>query len=226
MSETKGLMAFWADFEPADVEELRRWHNCEHMLERVSIPGFVHGRRYRGNDEAQTFLMYYETETAAVLGSKAYQQALNTPTAWTQSALRLFRNPARNIYSLLAACGVKHERAAPFLATIRFNHRADGNDVLQTYRESVLPALADLPSVERARLYMIDEAISGIMTAERQIYGGGPGQQKYLLFVELADEISAYEPAELPGMVSGLGPGHRDIFSEVGWLDFWLEGHP
>ncbi len=36
-------MAFWADIDADYVTEFRRWHNCEHMSERVHVPGFVAG---------------------------------------------------------------------------------------------------------------------------------------------------------------------------------------
>jgi hypothetical protein len=39
-----GLMAFWASFERQDLARYVEWHNCEHMAERVSIPGFQTGR--------------------------------------------------------------------------------------------------------------------------------------------------------------------------------------
>ncbi len=43
--EATGLMAFWADVEADYVAEFRQWHNCEHVPERVGIPGFTVGRR-------------------------------------------------------------------------------------------------------------------------------------------------------------------------------------
>ncbi len=216
-------MAFWADFEPQDIEDLRRWHNCEHMLERVSIPGFLHGRRYRGNGKAQTFLMYYETVSAAVLGGADYRAALDNPTAWTKDALKLFRNPERNIYSLHASDGEEPANVTPFLETIRFNLTEAEDEIIAAYCNDILPALVEMPAVHRARLYTIDEAISGMMTTERQIYGGGPGQQKFLLFMELGDEPEPFEPADLPGMAAAHSAAHTNVFSEVGWLDFWLD---
>ena len=35
-----GLMAFWAEIDESYVDRFRQWHNCEHMPERVSVPGF------------------------------------------------------------------------------------------------------------------------------------------------------------------------------------------
>ena len=223
MSDARGLMAFWADIDPDYVTEYRRWHNCEHVSERVNIPGFVNGRRYCGSGEAAMFLMYYETETPEVLASEAYHAALNAPTPWTKQALTHFRNPARNIYQLVASEGAALAEPAPYVATIRFNLSAEEEAIVAAYGGSVLPALAAEAGVLRARLYRIDEKISGIVTSERKIYGGGPGEQRYLLFVELAEERPAIAPGALPGLPEGAAGRHADVFAEAGWLDFSLD---
>ncbi|MDP7547459.1 MAG: hypothetical protein QGF20_09215, partial [Alphaproteobacteria bacterium] len=93
-----GLMAFWADIDHDYTLRFQEWHNCEHIPERISIPGFNVGRRYRGIGDAPKFLMFYETDTAAVFASEAYMARLNDPTPWTQESLPHFGNPSRNIY--------------------------------------------------------------------------------------------------------------------------------
>ncbi len=45
---SKGLMGFWADIDEDYVLRFQEWHNYEHIPERVGIPGFNAGRRYRG----------------------------------------------------------------------------------------------------------------------------------------------------------------------------------
>jgi hypothetical protein len=221
MSEPTGLMAFWADFEDAAITDIRRWHNCEHMLERVSIPGFQRGRRYRGSGDAATFLMFYETDTAEVLASAPYRAALDAPTDWTRQSLLHFRNPARNIYALAASAGRAPASPAPFLTTLRFN--ADLDDVAGLYAARVLPRLTEQDGVLRARLWTIDEDISGIQTSERQIYGGGPGEQAFVLFIERTTEHAPETPETLPGLSDAERTAHRDLFPEAGWLDFALE---
>ena len=100
-----GLMAFWADIDPAYEPRFLEWHNCEHMPERVSVPGFVEGRRYHGIGSAPAYLMMYLTESAEVLQSDAYLARLNDPTPWTTDSLGHFRNPSRNIHDLRAGLG-------------------------------------------------------------------------------------------------------------------------
>ncbi|NVM03600.1 MAG: hypothetical protein HWN67_14820 [Candidatus Helarchaeota archaeon] len=190
----RGLMGFWTDIDDENLLEVQKWHNCEHMTERVTIPGFLVGRRYRGVDKTHTYLMYYETTDTNVLQSEAYLHALNNSTPWTKKCLSFFKNNIRNIYELIAIEGKPATTEAPYLYIIRFNIAAEKEiELVEWLKANYLRKLSALSNVYRSRLYQIDEKISNIMTGEREIYGGGPGQQKYLLIFELA---SQYLPKE------------------------------
>ncbi len=182
-----GLMAFWADINPDYERRFLEWHNCEHMPERVSVPGFCEGRRYHGIGDAPGYLMMYFTETADVLESAPYVARLNDPTPWTQESLTHFRNASRNVYDLVALAGNGGLVAAPYIVSVRFDIAAASPEAqLQKIERHLLPAWAALDGVGATRLYRINAAISGIETAERSIYGGGPGAQACLLLVECA----------------------------------------
>lgn len=217
-----GLMAFWADIEPAQLLEYQRWHNCEHVTERVSIPGFLAGWRYRNGGSGPAMLMMYETRDPRVLASEAYLAALNSPTPWTRQALTWFRNPSRAIYRLVAAAGRPAPTEAPFLLAARFNlDPAAEAAALAAYRDSLLPAAAGREGVFRSRLYAVDEEISNIMTSERRIYGGGPGEQRYLLLHDLRQEDLVLPPE--PGAEGGaFQEAHRDLYLDRLWLEFAL----
>lgn len=205
-TEPTGLMAFWAEIDPDYVDRFREWHNCEHMPERVAIPGFVAGRRYFAVGESKGVLMMYETADAGVLASPAYMARLNDPTPWTKESLPHFRNPSRNIYSLVAGEGVSDFHAAPYMLSVRFNGEADAGTVAK---------LCANEGVGRVRLYAIDEAISGIETSERAIYGGGPGEQKWLLLIEAAS------PAL--DAVRAAAAGWRDVYLDGFAVEYVLE---
>ena len=208
---SQGLMAFWADIDEADRLRFQEWHNCEHIPERISIPGFNVGRRYRGLNDAPTFLMFYETDTASVFASDAYMARLNDPTPWTKESLTYFRNPSRNIYGLLAETGQPAPMEAPYIQTFRYNM---AEDALNQISRAWLPSVGAMNGVHRVRLYAVDEAISGIMTSERQIYGGGPGQQKYLIMIEGAQADSGGE--------TGILSEATDLFADGFWLEIAL----
>ncbi len=45
LADATGLMIIWADIDLNYVLRFQEWHNCEHVPERMSIPGFLRGRR-------------------------------------------------------------------------------------------------------------------------------------------------------------------------------------
>lgn len=223
-----GLLAFWSDIDADYVERFREWHNCEHIPERIGTPGFVAGRRYRGIGDAPMFLMSYETASPDVLASEAYLGRVNDPTPWTREALGHFRNPSRNILRLLAERGIPPRVEAPYLHVELFNLPAEAEaPVVAWIADQWLPRLSRIAAVDRARLYAVDEEIAGILTSERQIYGGGPGQQKYLLWIETAapdtHESAAWRSATeaLADQAAMLGR-RTDLFVEQSWLEFVL----
>ena len=85
-----------------------------------------------------------------------------------------------------------------------------------------LPAIAAATDAIRSRLYEIDEKISNIKTGEREIYGGGPGRQKYLLVVETATQYAskADDWKQLNAKFSDLLGRFSDIYEEHSFLEF------
>lgn len=222
---SQGLMGMWANIDAGDVLRFQEWHNCEHIPERVSIPGFNTGRRYRGMKGAPTFFMVYETDDAEVLASAPYHQRLNNPTPWTRQSLTLFRNADRNIFSLEAGTGALPALEAPYVYLLRFNLESEGEDETLAWLGKVwLPAIGGLADVHRARLYRLHQGISGMMTSERKIYQGGPSALNYLVLCETAKsrpgESEAWLAAEkaLPGAEHRLRRRHG-----LSALSYWLE---
>lgn len=172
LSQAKGLMVFLANFEPQHQQAYRQWHNAEHIPERVGIPGFLLGRRYLHTKDATRFLMCYDTLGEQVLVSDAYLKALNSPTPWTRQALTWFRNPDRNVYTLLSASGPP--APTPVLAVARFDAGS-----LHT---------RELPEgVSRLALYSLDGAGSSVRTQEAGIHGARSAMDGGLLWLECSD---------------------------------------
>ena len=184
VNDAKGFMAFWTDITEEYVLRFQEWHNCEHTIERTSVPGFMVGRRYRGIGEgAPMFFISYETTEPGVFKSKPYMDRLNDPTPWTQEALTHFHNIMRNIYRVVGVAGEQAPAEAPYALTVRFNIKPEAEaETVDWYVKECLPAMASVDGVFRVRLFEVDEEISNIKTTERAIYGGGPGQQKYLIY--------------------------------------------
>ena len=212
-SANTGLMAFWADIDTDYVLRYQQWHNCEHIPERVSIPGFLEGRRYRSVSNEPHFLMFYETRDSSTLASDAYMAALNAPTPWTREALTHFRNPVRGIYSRIGIADSQGQGqgrlqspdrrhfTAPYITTLRFDLPDAVAASESEYAENWLQAACQASRVTRIRMYRVDTAVGNIVTSERKIYSGGPGKQAYLLLIEHAVPPSPPLPSETDGIV-------------------------
>lgn len=211
--DSHGFMGFWSDIDADYRLTYQEWHNCEHMPERVGIPGFIEGRRYRALAEGPTFFMCYLTRDPGVLSSGPYLAALNRPTPWTREALTHFRNPERSIYRRVATTGSVPTHV-PYILQLRFNATAAASAIAARLEAWMAHApAADL----RASLYDMDTEASRIMTAERRIYEAGPGERQYLVLVELLDKGPAERAAE--SLTAALGPEIRDLVAATYWLE-------
>lgn len=228
-AEPAGLMVFLADIDPRYEARFLEWHNCEHMPERVSVPGFREGRRYRDLGGSPRFLMMYFTDSAGVLGSRPYVERLDHPTPWTRESLGHFRNPSRNVYTVLAGRGRTSLREFPYLISIRFDIAPDAEARIRpSIEDRLVPRLAALPRVGRLRFFGIDAAVSGIETAERGLHAGGPGSQPFLLLAECAQPNAAESGqwqapwTALDGSMAGGKPPLANVIREVFRVDYVL----
>ncbi|MFT3718744.1 hypothetical protein [Pseudorhodoferax sp.] len=88
------LLSLWNGVAPGRRAEYERWHQLEHVPERVWVPGFVAGTRYRADGPAPAeYFTLYELRDLACLDSAAYRALVDAPTPWSASmrpALRDF----------------------------------------------------------------------------------------------------------------------------------------
>jgi hypothetical protein len=233
-TEPQGLLAIWANIDADYQQEFVKWHNCEHVAERVNIAGFHVGHRYRALDEARDFFMVYETDTADVMQSAPYLHSQNNPTPWTRQSIAHFRDTLRTIYRLVAGVGTQPALDAPYLLLVRSNPPQEpggADEVIRWYREEHLPRLCAVPGTLRTRLYRADAGISGIVTAERQVHGASSGSQEFLAMYEmLSPDIpnseSWREAARGTAWSAKMVAALRDLERERYWLNFalWAPG--
>ena len=219
-----GMMAFWASIEPQEQAAYERWHNAEHIPERLAINGFARGARYRSVKDDARFLMFYETTGADVLASPGYLQALNSPTARTRQALAWFRNPVRNVYRLLAATGQGAAVPAPLLATVKF---AGGLPLQAGLSRGGLETF----DVQRIAVYEIEPTGSSVRTNESSLHGAASASAGGLLRIESGDLRLLDDPRAWSAFASAVEAwcgthgirGLDDI--EIGSIDYCQIGH-
>ena len=163
------VVAIWNDVAPEGRDQFYEWHNHEHMPERVGIPGFLRGRRYRAIDAAAEYFTLYEAEDAAVLTGAHYLERLNNPTPATRTVIpNYFRNMVRGVCNVRLSAGVGMGGS---IATLRFGVEAGRDAELERHLAAVLAETAKAPMIAGAHLCLADAAASTIQTAERKSHG-------------------------------------------------------
>jgi len=161
----KGVAAIWHNVDPAVQADYNDWHCHEHMRERVSIPGFLRGRRYVAIEAERQFFHFYETASLATLTSEAYLARLNDPTPWTRRIGPAIRDNNRTLATVAASHGVGGGAA---ILTLRLA-AADGSDARLSawLGDEVAPALVDRSGIVGAHLLRGDRQSSQVQTAEK-----------------------------------------------------------
>ena len=83
----RAAVAMWWNVAPQMREEFEDWHTHEHFPERLSIPGFQRGTRWRALGGEPSFFVLYEATRLAVLTGKDYLARLNDPTPWSRKMM-------------------------------------------------------------------------------------------------------------------------------------------
>lgn len=137
-----GRLAIWNDCAPGEEAAYEAWYQGEHLAERVGVPGFLRGRRYRAMGATPEYFTYYEVEEPAVLTSPAYLVRVNDPSPLTQQIMSgVFRNMSRTICQVASRRGLLRGAHAVTL-------QATGQ-TLPTALERYLPLVANPAALAR-----------------------------------------------------------------------------
>lgn len=166
-----GAMVIWHDVAAeADEDALNEWYNREHHPERVGVPGFLRARRHVALKGLPRYFTRYDTESPAVLTSRAYLERLDNPTAWTRRTLPHFRNMSRTVCRVTARLGRGDGGA---VATLRLAPEEGAADDLRAWLiDEALPAAVERIGVCSASLLEIDREATGAPSEEKRMRGG------------------------------------------------------
>jgi hypothetical protein len=121
------LLLNWFDIEPGHEQAFDDWHNREHVIERMGVPGFTQGRRFEvaGKSRApgHSYLVAYDASDIGVFESGAYAARLDNPTPLTASVVPFLRNLTRTVYRVEARRG---GGTAAFVRTLRLRAKDGG----------------------------------------------------------------------------------------------------
>jgi len=160
----RGILAIWNDIRPGMQREYEAWYRGEHLPERLSIPGFRAGWRFRAIAGEPEYFTFYETTTPEVLFSEAYETRVNAPTPLTRSIMSgVFINATRALLTSVACWGMLR---GAFAVSLRLD-APPGGDL-----ERSLRAVAAREEVLRAELWTPTRShVPAAVSAEQQLRG-------------------------------------------------------
>ena len=170
----KAFLAIWHDIDPPMQDEYTEWHTREHMPERLSIPGFLLGKRLVREDAARyRYGTIYDGHELEVFRSPAYLQRLNNPTVWSNQLQPAFRNFLRIACERLASSGTGDGGA---LVTIRLDFiEGAGEQQLRAGARRLAEVLHRVRGVCAAHIGLAQREVSSTKTRETELR---PGMQE------------------------------------------------
>lgn len=163
----KGSSVFWNNITPELKDEYDHWHCFEHIPERVTVPGFLRGRRYFALKAERQYFNFYETENLATLTSLAYLERLNDPTPWTKEVLGGFRDLNRTLCDVVASHGTGE---GAFILTAQFSiDPTQEDEIIEAVGNGLFADLVTRRGIVGAHLLRGDQASSKTETEEKAL---------------------------------------------------------
>ena len=211
MTDHTGLLAIWTDVAAAAEADFNAWYDRQHLAERVAVPGFLNGRRYRALAGGPKYLAWYETLTPDVLGSPGYGARQANPTPWTQRVMPHFRNVTRVTAAKLAKSGAGLGVAA---VTVRLQPTPDREAALADALGRAPADLASHAGIVAAQSFRPHAADAAKDTTEARLRAQHEQPPAWGLIVE-ATAVAAAEQAlagiGLIGQVSEAAGAPADV---------------
>jgi len=190
----KAAMLLLFDIAEEAIAEHDDWHTHEHLPERLSIPGFVRGTRWRALQGEPGYFVMYEVEELTVLTSKAYLERLNHPSPWTSKMMPFYRGMRRGFCSVPGSFGAGLGYAG---LLIRFKPERRAQSALRDWLLlDTLPRLPSKPGL--GSVHLLEAALAPPMTNEQRIRGTDATLDWALLVTGYSqDEMTRLEQADL-----------------------------
>ena len=196
-----GILAIFNNVAPGREAEFEEWFQHEHLAERISVPGFLLGRRYEAVSGRPRYFNFYLTQTASVLKSAAYLERLDHPTPMTRTVMsEIFKDMNRTVCHRTLRLGAMRGAAA---IALRFMGLPD-----QTALTAALDELMKDRAVACGELWSAAGASEFPVSEEERLRGGDKKIEACLymevLRIEDAERIGATLARQFPSAETGV----------------------
>jgi hypothetical protein len=163
-----GFLVMWHDIVPDMQSEYTEWHTREHMPERLSISGFLVGKRLVNHElDHYRFGTIYTGRDVEVFRSPAYLARLNDPTPWSNRLQPAFRNFLRVACERVASGG-RGDGGAIATTRLSFAHGA-GEAVAHDGAKELVESILAIKGVCGAHVGLARTEVSGVRTRETEL---------------------------------------------------------
>jgi hypothetical protein len=212
MTSQPGILAIFHHCRAGREAEFEAWYQSEHLIERLAVPGFQFGRRYKGIAGTSGYFCFYLVETPAVLTSKAYLDRLDHPTPMTLKMMsEVFANMNRTICVRATRRG--HFRGA-FAAIARFNQRQD-----DTALAAALEKFDGKDAVAGGEIWTALDAAGAPVSKEEELRGGDNKIAGALIIETLYQSDAEAAGAQLAKLFPAADVGLFGLLCEIGRSD-------
>jgi hypothetical protein len=165
MTAQPGILAIFNDCRAGREAEFETWFQGEHLVERLSVPGFLFGRRHKSVAGAPAYFNFYMVETPEVLISKPYLERLDNPTPLTRTIMsEVFVNMNRTVCRRTVRRG---SFRGAFAVTARFNRKPD-----EAALSAALDGFTAETSVAGGEIWIALDAAGMPVSMEEKLRGG------------------------------------------------------
>jgi len=161
-----GILAIWNDCRAGHKAEFEAWFQGEHLLERLTVPGFLFGRRHQALSGSSGYFNFYLTESPDVLMSKPYLERLDNPTPMTKRIMSdIFINMNRTVCRRTFRHGAFR---GAYAVTARFNAAPDEGAL----RAELDRLAADAAAVAGGEIWIALDPAGMPVSMEEKLRGG------------------------------------------------------
>lgn len=188
--KNNAMVAVWITVDIKNMEEFRKWHNCEHSTDRLEGPGFNLCLRYNSlyKDNQFRVLNIFEGKDLETFNSQYYLDSRNNPTPWTQKCMSFVRDPVRVVYKLEKSYGKISKYQAPYIHTALFNLEGSKKIFFQFLEEKIKSSLLMTKNISRSRIWYRNQKLSKRKTKESEIQRNNASNHDLLLFSEIEND--------------------------------------
>ena len=150
-AEIGSVSIMWTEIPEAIAYDLNEWYDREHVRNRVDVPGYIWGKRYKAVHGGPSYMAVYATEGPHVQAGDDFLRVVTNPTPGETRFAPHFYNSIRMMCDVTASVGDSEGGIAGFLTLTPKDGAAEK---LRTHVvETVLPALVTHHGVLAAHLW-------------------------------------------------------------------------